>query len=174
MSKIALGGGCFWCIETMMKELKGVIKVQSGYCGGKTKNPTYKEVCSGMSGHIEVVQVTYEENIISNYELLKSFLFMHDPTTLDRQGNDVGIQYRSVIFYQNDIQKEAALKVIEDLNKTVYNNGIVTKVLPMKEFYLAENDHQNFFENNPNQSYSKFVIAPKLNKFRNQNSDLLK
>lgn len=166
MSKITFGGGCFWCIEGIFRELKGVKKAISGYTGGKSKNPTYKEVCSGKSGHVEVVQLTYDEKIISDYSIIKAFMLMHDPTTLNRQGNDIGTQYRSVIYYHNDLQKINSFKVFDELNKEVYNGKIVTKVEKIEHFFEAEEYHQNYYFRNPDLGYSQYVITPKLEKFK--------
>jgi peptide methionine sulfoxide reductase msrA/msrB len=162
---ITLGGGCFWCIEAIFEELKGVQKVESGYSGGNTINPTYKEVCSGMTGHAEVVQITYDPKIIRLEELLEVFFSLHDPTTLNRQGADAGTQYRSVIFFHNNEQKETAEKVITTLNKNkVFANPIVTEVTAFKKFYLAENYHQEYYALNKEQPYCKAVIKPKMDK----------
>lgn len=160
------GQGCFWCAEAIFEQLEGVIKVESGYSGGKTSNPTYKEVCSGLTGHAEVVQITFDPNKISYDELLEVFWKTHDPTTLNRQGNDVGTQYRSVIFYHNDEQKRKAEAYLKKLNaEKVWNAPIVTEISPFAKFYKAEDYHQEYFANNPEQAYCRFVIVPKLEKF---------
>ena len=167
MSKITFGGGCFWCIEGIFRELKGVKKAISGYTGGISTNPSYKEVCSGQSGHVEVVQLTYDNKIILDYSIIKAFMLMHNPTTLNKQGNDIGTQYRSVIFYHNENQKENAYKVIDQLNKEkIYENTIVTQVEKIGEFFEAEEYHQNYYFRNPDVGYSQYVITPKLEKFR--------
>ncbi len=167
MEKATLGGGCFWCTEAVYKELNGVAKVKPGYSGGQIKNPAYREVCTGRTGHAEVVQVTFDPDIISFTEILEVFFRTHDPTTLNRQGNDVGTQYRSVIFYHNQTQKEIAEKVIERIeNELVYNKPIVTQVEPFDAFYEAEDYHHDYFERNPGQPYCQFVVAPKVEKFR--------
>lgn len=172
---ITLGGGCFWCIEAIFEELKGVIKVESGYSGGKTENPSYKEVCSGNTGHAEVVQITYNPEVISLKEILDVFFTLHDPTTLNRQGADVGTQYRSVIFYHNQLQKEMAEKVIStlQLNKT-FTAPIVTEVTSFSNFYKAENYHQQYYELNKEEPYCRAVIQPKVDKLHNLFNDKLK
>lgn len=160
------GAGCFWCVEAIFQQVRGVITVRSGYAGGKIKNPSYKEVCTGLTGHAEVVQITYNPNQISYDELLEIFWKTHDPTTLNRQGADVGSQYRSVIFYHNDNQKKLAEQYKEELNKSgAWNNPIVTEIAPYTVFYPAEDYHQNYYNNNKEQGYCKFVIQPKLEKF---------
>jgi peptide-methionine (S)-S-oxide reductase len=160
------GQGCFWCAEAIFKELDGVVKVESGYSGGKTANPTYKEVCSGQTGHAEVVQITYDPSKISYDELLEVFWKTHDPTTLNRQGNDVGTQYRSVIFYHNEEQKRLAEAYKKKLiDEKIWDKPIVTEISPFTHFYKAEDYHQNYYENNPNQAYCQYVIVPKLEKF---------
>lgn len=169
------GAGCFWCVEAVFVELKGVESVVPGYTGGEVKNPSYKEVCNGTTGHAEVAQIVYDPTVISFAELLEVFWMTHDPTTLNRQGNDVGTQYRSAIFYHNEKQKEEAefykQKLIE--NK-VYPNPIVTEIVPLGVFYLAEDYHNDYYENNPEQGYCKFVIRPKVEKFRKAFADKLK
>jgi peptide-methionine (S)-S-oxide reductase len=170
-----LGGGCFWCTEAVFTELNGVEKVESGYSGGTTENPTYKQVCSGETGHAETVQITFDPNVISYEELLKVFFTVHDPTTLNRQGADVGRQYRSVIFYHNDQQRSTAEKVIREVaGSGIWNGPIVTKLEPFTAFYKAESYHQDYFQNNPRQPYCQMVIAPKLGKFREHYSKRLK
>ncbi len=164
---LTLGGGCFWCIEAVLLNLEGVHSVSSGYSGGKTKNPTYREVCSGMTGHAEVVQVVYDTKKVSFSEILEVFFTVHDPTTLNRQGNDAGTQYRSVIFYNSPQQKEMAEKIIADLNKSgAYDSPLVTEVSELGVYYKAEDYHQNYFNNNSEQGYCQYVIQPKLDKFR--------
>ena len=160
------GAGCFWCTEAIFQTLKGVTHVTSGYMGGTKQNPTYEEVCSGNTGHAEVIQVDYDPNIITYEELLLVFFKTHNPTTLNRQGNDVGTQYRSVIFYHTQEQKEKAHKMIDDLTKElVFDSPIVTEVSPVTDFYTAEGYHQNYFNQNSGKSYCAFVIQPKLVKF---------
>lgn len=172
---ITLGGGCYWCVEAVYENLNGVKSVVSGYAGGKTVNPTYEEVCTGKTGHAEVVQITYDKNITNINEIFKVFFTVHDPTTLNRQGADVGTQYRSAIFYTNEEQKKAAQNIIAELNKAkVYNSPIVTKIEPLTKFYKAENYHQNYFANNKNQPYCKMVIQPKIEKFEKVFKDKLK
>jgi peptide-methionine (S)-S-oxide reductase len=163
---VTLGGGCYWCVEAVYENLMGVKSVVSGYSGGQIANPTYEQVSTGATGHAEVVQVTYDKNITSLEEILKVFFTVHDPTTLNRQGADVGTQYRSVIFYKDNEQKSKAQAIIDDLNKAqVYNDKIVTKVEPFTRFYKAEDYHQNYYAKNRNQPYCKMVIQPKIEKF---------
>lgn len=162
-----LGAGCFWCVEAVFDALIGVESVESGYSGGHTENPTYQEVCSETTGHAEVVQVTFDENIISFREILEVFFVVHDPTTLNRQGNDIGTSYRSAIFYHSDEQKTVAEETIKYFNgQGVYDNPIVTQIAPFTKFHIAENYHQEYFANNPNQPYCAAVVAPKVAKFR--------
>ena len=171
---MTVGGGCFWCTEAIFQAVKGVEKVVSGYSGGKAPGkPTYREICSGLTGHAEVVQVTFDANSISYKDLLTVFMTSHDPTTLNRQGGDVGTQYRSVIYYHNDTQKEIAETVIENLSK-YFDNLIVTEISPLKIFYEAEDYHQDYYENNKSQGYCSFVITPKLTKLRQMHADKLK
>ena len=158
-----IGGGCFWCLEASFELLPGVKAVVSGYAGGKNDNPTYKEVCSGETGHAEVVQIEYDPEKISFEKLLETFWEIHDPTTLNRQGNDVGTQYRSVIYYHNDVQKAAAEKSIAAEQKKL-TQPIVTEVTPLKKFYVAETYHQDYFRNNPNEGYCQVVVKPKVEK----------
>ena len=161
------GGGCFWCLEAVFKELRGVIEVVSGYAGGSVKNPSYRDVCSGRTGHAEVVQITFDPGVISYRDLLRIFFSIHDPTTLNRQGADVGTQYRSVIFWHDEAQKQVAQETIRELSdEGVWKAPIVTQVLPLEAFYRAEDYHQNYFDQNPNQPYCQAVVAPKLAKFR--------
>jgi len=167
LEKATLGGGCFWCTEAVYLELKGVVDVKPGYSGGHVKNPTYKEVCTELTGHAEVVQITFDPEVVSFSEILEVFFVTHDPTTLNRQGNDVGTQYRSAIFYHSEVQKQTALKVIDLLTKEkAYNKPIVTEVTPFDVFYVAEDYHINYFERNKNQPYCQYVVAPKVEKFR--------
>lgn len=166
LKNITFGGGCFWCTEAVFQNLKGVRKVVSGYMGGQTENPTYMDICNGDTGHAEVIQVEYDDQEISLAELLLVFFKTHDPTTPNRQGNDVGSQYRSVIFYHDHEQKEEANQMIDRLTRElIYDRPIVTEVVPVSEFYQAEDYHQNYFNNNPNKPYCAFVIQPKLQKF---------
>ncbi len=170
-----LGGGCFWCVETVFAELKGVEKVESGYSGGTVANPTYRQVCTDTTGHAEVVQITFDPKAISFREILKIFFTVHDPTTLNRQGPDVGTQYRSVIFYHNSEQKAIAEQVIEEINSAkIWGRPVVTAVAPFKAFYRAEDYHQEYFKNNPGQPYCQLVIVPKLAKFRKDYREKLK
>ena len=174
IQKATIGGGCFWCTEAVFQELKGVGKVVSGYSGGNVPGyPTYREICSGLTGHAEVIQITFDANIISFEEILIIFMTTHDPTTLNKQGADVGTQYRSVIFYHDEEQKAIAEKVIKEVSK-YYDAAIVTEVSPLKVFYKAEDYHQNYYANNKEQGYCSFVITPKLSKLRSMFSDKLK
>lgn len=160
------GAGCFWCVEAVFQRLGGVISVVSGYSGGRRQNPSYEQVCSGATGHAEVCQITFDSEKISYRDLLEVFWKTHDPTTLNRQGNDAGTQYRSVIFYHNDEQKELAEKYKQELDSAgIYSNPIVTEIVPFKEFFKAEDYHQNYYNENSNQPYCSFVITPKLEKF---------
>ena len=170
-----LAGGCFWCLEAVCDEVKGVQSVESGYAGGTKTNPTYREVCTGMTGHAEVVQVTFDPQIISFKDILNVFFAIHDPTTLNRQGADVGAQYRSAIFYHNDEQKRIATELIKELNaQKIWDKPIVTEVTLFDKFYMAEDYHQEYFANNPNQPYCQAVVAPKVAKFRKYHLDMLK
>ena len=174
-SVITLGSGCFWCVEAVFQELNGVSKVASGYSGGKTVDPTYKEVCSGTTGHAEVVQVTFDPKIISLEEILEVFWNTHDPTTLNRQGNDIGTQYRSAIFYHTEVQKQIAEAYKEQLDRSgVYSSKIVTEITPFEKFYVAEDYHQDYFSLNGEQPYCSLVIKPKVEKFKKQYKDKLK
>lgn len=169
------GGGCFWCTEAIFKSLKGVESVESGYSGGKLKNPTYKEICTGETGHAEVIQIVFNPKVISFNELLEVFWETHDPTTLNRQGADVGTQYRSVIFYHSAAQKETAEKYKAELNKeNVFGKPAVTEISALDKFWPAEKYHQDYYENNSTQGYCQFVIVPKLQKFRKIFKDKLK
>lgn len=164
-----LGGGCFWCLEAVYDQLNGVLHVESGYAGGHVAHPTYEQVCTGRTGHAEVVQVTFDPAVISYREILEVFFAIHDPTTLNRQGADVGTQYRSVIFYHSPAQKEIAEAMIAELEaRRVFPNRIVTEVTPLNAFYPAEAYHQEYYQNHPGQPYCRVVIAPKLEKFRKQ------
>ncbi|HEY0428241.1 MAG TPA: peptide-methionine (S)-S-oxide reductase MsrA [Pyrinomonadaceae bacterium] len=162
-----LAAGCFWCVEAVFDDLRGVEDVVSGYSGGHTENPTYREVCSETTGHAEVAQIKFDPQEISFKEILQVFFAVHDPTTLNRQGNDVGSSYRSAIFYHDDEQKRVAEEVIREVTEEgVYDNPIVTEVTAFDKFYPAENYHQEYFANNPNQPYCAAVVAPKVSKFR--------
>jgi peptide-methionine (S)-S-oxide reductase len=170
-----LGGGCFWCLEAVYQELRGVEKVESGYSGGHVPNPTYRAVCSETTGHAEVVQVTFDPSVVSYKDILEVYFTIHDPTTLNRQGADVGTQYRSVIFYHDDEQRGIAERVISDLeSEGIWSDPIVTEVEPFDEFYVAEDYHQNYFRNNGFQPYCQVIIAPKVAKFRKEHLDRLK
>jgi methionine-S-sulfoxide reductase len=172
---ITLGGGCFWCVEAVYEMLDGVIKVESGYSGGTVKNPTYAEVCTGSTGHAEVAQITFDKSKTSIDEILKVFFSVHDPTTLNRQGADVGTQYRSVIFYRNDDQKKIAKSLIDDLNNNhVYPTPVVTQLSPFTAFYKAEDYHQDYYNQNKQAPYCRMVIQPKLEKFEKTFKDRLK
>ncbi|MGR7813139.1 peptide-methionine (S)-S-oxide reductase MsrA [Lacinutrix undariae] len=171
---MTIGGGCFWCFNAIFNQVKGVKKTETGYMGGTVPGiPTYREVCSGLTGHAEVVQVTFNPNEISYKELLIIFLTSHDPTTLNRQGADVGTQYRSVIFYHDDSQKQIA-KTVVDAVSPYFESPIVTQITAAEKFHAADNDHQDFFENNPNAGYCNVVISPKLAKLRHMHANKLK
>jgi peptide-methionine (S)-S-oxide reductase len=170
-----LGGGCFWCLEAVFEQLRGVERVESGYAGGAVANPTYRQVCDGNTGHAEVVQVTFDPAVVSYRDILDVFFGTHDPTTLNRQGADVGTQYRSVIFYHTPEQKAEAEKRIAELNAAgIWDAPIVTQVVPLPAFYKAEDYHQEYFRQNPGQPYCQVVVAPKVAKFRKQFADKLK
>lgn len=167
MKKATFGSGCFWCTEGIFKYLKGVNHVVSGYMGGTTEDPTYAEVCSGMSGHAEVIQFEYDENEVAFRDLLEVFFKTHDPTTLNRQGNDIGTQYRSVIFYHDEEQKSIAEETIAALDASdAFSKKIVTQVAEVQTFFPAEDYHQNYFENNPQNAYCQAVVRPKIEKFK--------
>lgn len=176
MSEIAtLAGGCFWCLEAVFDNLKGVEHVESGYSGGSITNPSYKQVCNGTTGHAEVVQITFDPKIVSFRELLEVFFTIHDPTTLNRQGNDAGTQYRSAIFYHSPEQQATAKQVIDELNSAhLWKAPIVTEVTPLKTFYMAEDYHQEYYTHNTAQSYCQVVITPKVAKFRSHFLEKLK
>jgi methionine-S-sulfoxide reductase len=166
LETITLAGGCYWCVEAVYENLIGVQSAISGFAGGKNMNPTYEDVSTGRSGYAEVVQITYDKNVTNLDEIFKVFFTVHDPTTLNRQGADVGTQYRSAIFYKNEAQKKAAQTVINDLKKAkIYDSPIVTTLEPLTKFYKAESYHQNYYENNKTQPYCKMVIQPKMEKF---------
>jgi peptide-methionine (S)-S-oxide reductase len=170
-----LAGGCFWCLEAVFKDLRGVRGVVSGYAGGHVANPTYHQVCDGTTGHAEVVQITFDPREVRFRELLEVFFTIHDPTTLNRQGADVGTQYRSAVFYHTPEQRETAEAVIAELDAArVWDSPIVTEVVPLAEFYTAEDYHQNYFEKNPYQPYCRAVVAPKVSKFRKHFLEKLK
>lgn len=170
-----VAGGCFWCTEALFLELKGVKKVVSGYIGGKTKNPTYEEVCSGYSGHAEAIEITFDPKEISYEDILEIFFATHDPTTLNRQGADVGTQYRSEVFYHGEVQKKAAENFINLLNtQNIYGKKVVTKVSEATVFYPAEDYHQNYYNRNKNQGYCMAVISPKLEKLKKNYKSKLK
>ncbi len=162
-----LGGGCFWCLEAVFDDLKGVLSVESGYMGGPRPNPTYEQVCTGVSGHAEVIQITFDPAVVTFKEILEVFFVIHDPTTLNRQGNDAGTQYRSAIFYHSPEQKAASEQVIANLGGAgLWRDPIVTEVTPTSVFYIAEDYHQEYFARNPGAGYCQFVVAPKVAKFR--------
>lgn len=167
MELATLGAGCFWCVESVFQELKGVEKVVSGYSGGHKDHPTYREVCDGTTGHAEVAQISFYPSVISFREILEVFFLVHDPTTLNRQGNDVGTQYRSAIFYHSTEQKEIAEESIRELNKAaVWPNPVITEVSALRNFWPAEDYHQNYYRLNSDQPYCQYVVRPKLEKFR--------
>jgi peptide-methionine (S)-S-oxide reductase len=170
-----LGGGCFWCTEAVFKEVRGIVDVESGYSNGQALNPTYEQVCTGRTGHNEVVKLEYDPAQISTRQVLEIFFVVHDPTTLNRQGNDVGTQYRSGIYYTTDAQKQAADDIIREMSQDkVYGKPIVTEVLPLSNYSPAEDYHQDFFEKNPFQGYCMAVAAPKVEKFRKTFKELQK
>ena len=169
------GGGCFWCTEAVFQEIEGVAFVKSGYSGGHVENPTYEQVCDKTTGHAEVVQIGFDPEVVSFEKLVEVHMMTHDPTTLNRQGMDVGPQYRSAIFFHNEEQETAANAIIKKLNEVgAYDNKIVTEVAEFTKFYDAENYHQNYYSNNPNQGYCRAVIRPKMKKFREAFADILK
>jgi len=166
MQTATFGGGCFWCTEAVFQTLKGVEQVISGYMGGDLKHPTYMEICNGDTGHAEVIQIEFDETVVSFSDLLLIFFKTHNPTTLNSQGNDIGTQYRSVIFYENEEQKQQAKQMIDELTqKNVFDEPIITEIIPVSDFYEAEDYHQNYFNQNQGKPYCAFVIQPKLNKF---------
>ncbi len=175
MEIATFGGGCFWCVEAVFLELKGVKSVKSGYMGGRTKDPTYKQICTGTTGHAEVIQIEFDPEVVSFDVLLQVFWKTHDPTTLNRQGNDVGTQYRSAVFFHNDAQQEKASSYKRKLNEVAaYPNPIVTEITRASKFYVAEDYHQNYFNNNPNQPYCRALIPPKIEKLKRVFGDKLK
>lgn len=172
---ITFGGGCYWCMEAVFQRLNGVENVASGFSGGQVENPTYKEVCTGLTGHAEVIQISYDTTKISLLEILRVFFTMHDPTTLNQQGNDVGTQYRSAVFYRNEEQKNNVQTLIKALNDAdAYPSKIVTQVEPFTKFYKAEDYHQNYYNDNKEQGYCKFVIQPKIEKLEKVFKNLMK
>ncbi|MEY3368454.1 MAG: hypothetical protein RI973_1609 [Bacteroidota bacterium] len=168
------GAGCFWCVEAVFQDLRGVEKVVSGYAGGKIDNPSYREVCSGLTGHAEVVQIHFNPSLVSYESLVQVFFATHDPTTLNRQGADAGTQYRSVIFFHDEKQREIAERLKQEFAPTLWSNPVVTEISPAPRFFEAENYHQNYFKDNPLQGYCQIVINPKIQKFRKTYADLLK
>jgi len=170
-----LAGGCFWCLEAVYDEIKGVQSVESGYAGGHVDRPSYRDVCTGTTGHAEVVQIRFDPGVVSYRDLLNVFFTIHDPTTLNRQGADIGTQYRSAIFYHDDEQKQVAEEVIRDINaQKIWDNPIVTEVTELDKFYPAEDYHQEYFAHNPYQPYCQVVVAPKVAKFRKHFIEMLK
>ena len=175
MKKATVGSGCFWCTEAVFQQLEGITAVVSGYTGGHIKNPAYREVCEGRTGHAEVVQLTYDPEIVSYDTILAVFWKTHDPTTLNRQGNDVGTQYRSVIYYHDEEQRQLAQEYKDKLNASdAYSAPIVTEISPLDTFYPAEEHHQNYYNNHPEQGYCSFVVRPKVEKFKQVFGDKLK
>ncbi|NRR29241.1 peptide-methionine (S)-S-oxide reductase MsrA [Oxalobacteraceae bacterium] len=168
-----LGGGCFWCVEAVYLEVRGVLRVESGYTGGHQPDPTYEQVCAGGTGHAEVIKIEFDPAVIAYHDLLEIFFTIHDPTTLNRQGNDVGTQYRSVIYYQSPEQEATARQVIAEM-ACVWDAPIVTELAPAQTFYRAEDYHQDYFRQHPLQGYCAFVVAPKVAKFKNTYSNRLK
>jgi len=170
-----LAGGCFWCLEAVYDQLKGVLEAESGYAGGQVVNPSYEQVCTGSTGHAEVVQITFDPKLVSYADLLNVFFTIHDPTTLNRQGNDIGTQYRSAIFYHSPEQKQIAEQVIKELGEAnLWSKPIVTEVKPLDKYYPAESYHQEYFANHPNEGYCRAVVAPKVAKFRKHYFEQLK
>jgi peptide-methionine (S)-S-oxide reductase len=175
MATATLAAGCFWCVEAVFDDLRGVTDVVSGYSGGHTENPTYRDVCSETTGHAEVVQISFDADVISYADILRVFFAVHDPTTLNRQGNDIGTSYRSAIFYHNEEQRRIAGDIIREISTSqIYDNPIVTEVAPFTKFWPAEGYHQEYFANNPTQPYCAAVVAPKVAKFRKQFVNKLK
>lgn len=175
IQQATLGGGCFWCTEAVFKQLKGITCCESGYSGGTDLNPNYDKVCSGKTGHAEVIRLHFDNEIISFRKILAVFFAIHDPTALNRQGNDIGTQYRSVIFFHTTEQRETAIAFVEDLEKRkIYNDKVVTEISPLLNYFPAENHHQNYFENNPMQPYCAYVVAPKLGKAEDLFGDLFR
>lgn len=174
MAQATLGGGCFWCVESAFQQVKGIAKVQSGYTGGHTEHPTYEQVCAGDTGHAEVAQLTYDPEVISYRQILEIFFTLHDPTQVNRQGNDIGTQYRTSIFYHDDEQHQQAEDIIQELTDSdTFDDPIVTEVTKLETFYPAEDYHENYFNRNPENPYCQAVISPKLAKFRRTFASLL-
>ena len=175
IERLTLGGGCFWCLEAVFQQLRGVVSVVSGYAGGEMQSPDYHQVCTGSTGHAEVVQISFDRDLVDAGSLLEVFFTIHDPTTLDRQGADVGSQYRSVIFYHNDEQREQAERLVNELQaENIWGAPIGTAVLPVPAFYPAEEYHRDYYRNHQNQGYCQAVISPKLAKLRQRHGALLK
>lgn len=174
LQKATLGGGCFWCLEAVYQQVRGVVHVESGYTGGQTLNPDYDSVCTGKTGHAEVVQIEFDANVLTYQKILEIFFAIHDPTTLNRQGNDIGSQYRSVIYAHDKQQRLMAEEVIKQLaTENIFDQPIVTELSDLPTYYPAEDYHQNYFNNHPDQGYCAFVVSPKVSKFRKQFAELL-
>lgn len=174
LQKATLGGGCFWCLEAVYQQVRGVVHVESGYTGGQTLNPDYDSVCTGKTGHAEVVQIEFDANVLTYQKILEIFFAIHDPTTLNRQGNDIGSQYRSVIYAHDKEQRMIAQDVIQQLTQeNIFDQPIVTELADLPTYYKAEDYHQNYFNNHPDQGYCAFVVSPKVSKFRKQFAELL-
>jgi len=172
---ITIGGGCFWCVEAVFEMVRGVQNVESGYSNGHTLNPSYEEVCSGRTGHVEVLKISFDSSVIGLKDILNIFFAIHDPTTLNQQGNDVGTQYRSGVYYENDEQAKIVKNIIKELSEQkIFNNPIVTEVKLLENYSAAEGYHQNYFANNPEQGYCSYVVAPKVAKFRKNFSQWMK
>lgn len=174
LQKATVGGGCFWCLEAVYQQVRGVVHVESGYAGGQTLNPNYDAVCSGQTGHAEVVQIEFDADVLTYQKILEIFFAIHDPTTLNRQGNDIGSQYRSVIYAHDQEQRMIAQNIIKQLTQeNIFDQPIVTELADLPTYYRAEDYHQNYFNNHPDQGYCAFVVSPKVSKFRKQFSELL-
>ena len=174
LQKATVGGGCFWCLEAVYQQVRGVVGVESGYAGGQTLNPDYDAVCTGQTGHAEVVQIEFDADVLTYQKILEIFFAIHDPTTLNRQGNDIGSQYRSVIYAHDQEQRMIAQNIIEQLTQeNIFDQPIVTELADLPTYYRAEDYHQNYFNNHPDQGYCAFVVSPKVSKFRKQFSELL-
>jgi peptide-methionine (S)-S-oxide reductase len=174
LQKATVGGGCFWCLEAVYQQVRGVVHVESGYAGGQTLNPDYDSVCTGQTGHAEVVQIEFDTDVVTYQKILEIFFAIHDPTTLNRQGNDIGSQYRSVIYAHDQEQRMIAQNIIKQLTQeNIFDQPIVTELADLPIYYRAEDYHQNYFNNHPNQGYCAFVVSPKVSKFRKQFSELL-
>ncbi|GHF79988.1 peptide-methionine (S)-S-oxide reductase MsrA [Thalassotalea marina] len=175
LAQATLAGGCFWCIEAAFNSLQGIVKAESGYMGGHTENPTYKAVCEGNTGHAEVVQLTFNPELITYRDILEIFFALHDPTQLNRQGNDIGTQYRSAIFFHDQSQQKAALEIIQEMtDDNTWPDAIITEVSPLATFYCGEDYHQEYFNNNPENQYCQAVVSPKLAKFKKKFAEKLK